>query len=81
MKGKYMEYEYSQLVPELKYLLKDVVRIVDPKQQKLYVKHNLYPVDMYVTTDERTKEDKLVMLFSRRESKPLYELWKNHELK
>lgn len=51
-----MEYEYSQLVPELKYLLKDVVRIVDQKQQKLYVKHNLYPVDMYVTTDERTKE-------------------------
>ena len=41
----------------------------------------LYPIDMYTTTDIETGEDKLVMLFSRKESQPLYILWKNRELK
>lgn len=63
------------------YSLVDVVAIRDPKQQKLYIKNELYPVDMYTTTDEATGEDKLVMLFSREESRPLYVLWKNRELK
>ena len=62
------------------YHLKDVVRVFDQKQQKLYIKKDVYPVDMYTTTDEVTHEDKLVMLFSREQSKPLYILWKNHEL-
>ena len=63
------------------YSLKDVIAIRDPKQQKLYIKNEVYPIDMYTTTDEITHEDKLVMLFSRTESKPLYVLWKNRELK
>ena len=75
-----MEYEISKISGK-KYLLKDVVRVVDPKQQKLYIKHEVYPIDMYTTTDIETKEDKLVMLFSRKESQPLYILWKNRELK
>lgn len=75
-----MEFEKSKISGK-EYLLKDVARIIDPKQQKLYIKHELYPIDMYTTTDENTGEDKLVMLFSRVESKPLYILWKNHELK
>ena len=75
-----MEFEISKISGE-KYLLKDVVRVVDPKQQKLYIKHDVYPIDMYTTSDIETKEDKLVMLFSRKESQPLYILWKNRELK
>lgn len=75
-----MENEISKLNGK-PYHLKDVARIVDPKQQKLYIKHDVYPVDMYTTTDENTKEDKLVMLFWREESKPLYILWKKRELK
>lgn len=63
------------------YSLKDVVAIRDQKQQKLYIKNELYPIDMYTTLDEKTGEDKLVMLFSREKSKPLYVLWKNRELK
>ena len=71
------------------YYLKDVARVEDQKQQKLYIKHDVYPVDMYTTTDvlidENTREevvkDKLIMVFSREESKPLYILWKNRELK
>ena len=71
------------------YHLRDVARIIDQKQQKLYIKNDVYPVDMYTTTDvlidENTREevvkDKLIMVFSREESKPLYILWKNRELK
>lgn len=73
-------YETSNLTGE-KYYLKDYVRVLDQKQQKLYIKHEVYPIDMYTTTDIETKEDKLVMLFSRKESQPLYILWKNRELK
>jgi hypothetical protein len=75
-----MEYEISK-ISEKRYSLKDVVRVVDPKQQKLYIKYDVYPVDMYTTTDIVTKEDKLVMLFSKEESQPLYILWKNRELR
>ena len=71
------------------YYLKDVARVEDKKQQKLYIKHDVYPVDMYTTTDvlidestgEEVAKDKLIMVFSREESKPLYILWKNRELK
>ena len=71
------------------YYLKDVARVEDQKQQKLYIKHDVYPVDMYTTTDissdentgEELTKDKLIMVFSREESKPLYILWKNRELK
>ena len=71
------------------YYLKDVARVEDQKQQKLYIKHDVYPVDMYTTTDvlidentgEEVSKDKLIMVFSREESKSLYILWKNRELK
>ena len=75
-----LDFEISKINGE-KYLLKDVVRVIDPKQQKLYIKHDVYPVDMYTTSDIETKEDKLVMLFSRKDSQSLYILWKNRELK
>ena len=53
------------------------------KSKVNYIKHEneLYPIDMYTTIDKNTGEDKLVMLFPREESKPLYILWKNRELK
>lgn len=71
------------------YCLKDVARVEDQKQQKLYIKHDVYPVDMYTTTDiiidentgEEVAKDKLIMVFLREESRPLYILWKNRELK
>ena len=63
------------------YSIHEVVRIVNPKQYLLYIKNGVYPIDMYTTTDIETGEDKLVMLFSKKESQPLYILWKNRELK
>ena len=35
-----IEYEVSKINGE-RYLLKDVVRVIDPKQQKLYIKHDV----------------------------------------
>ena len=83
-----MDYEISKISGK-QYQLKDIVRVIDPKQMKLYVKNEVYPVDMYTTTDisidentgEELTKDKLIMVFSREESKPLYILWKNRELK
>ena len=75
-----MDYEISKISGK-QYLLKDIIRVIDPKQQKLYIKHEVYPIDMYTTTDIETGEDKLVMLFSKKESQPLYMLWKKRELK
>lgn len=75
-----MDLEVSNITGKY-YQLKDVVRVVDPKQCRLYIKHFVYPIDMYTTTDIETGEDKLVMLFSRQQSQPLYILWKNRELK
>lgn len=75
-----MDYEISKISGK-QYQLKDVIRVIDPKQMKLYVKNEVYPVDMYTTTDIETGEDKLVMLFYKKESQSLYILWKNRELK
>ena len=63
-----------------KFLTKDVVRILNPKQQLLYIKAGLYPLDLYVSIDQKTGKDVLVMLFDREESYPLYQKWCNHEL-
>ena len=71
------------------YHLNDVARVEDQKQQKLYIKHDVYPIDMYTTTDviideitgEETLKDKLIMVFPRNKSKELYILWKRRELK
>lgn len=62
------------------YKLSDVVKIVDPKQQKLYVKNEVYPVDMFTTKDLYSDNQILVMLFNKSETRDLYEKWKNREL-
>ena len=63
-----------------KYAVQDVARILNPKQQLLYIKSGLYPLDMYVSIDTKTNKDILVMLFSKEESYPLYQKWCNYEL-
>nr|DAP47805.1 MAG TPA: hypothetical protein [Caudoviricetes sp.] len=62
------------------YYLKDVCRIVNQKQQLLYIKNNVYPIDIYTSIDQRTGNDIVVMIFSRKESEELYRLWCNYEL-
>lgn len=73
------EYVESNLTGEL-YATQDVVRILNPKQQLLYTKAGLYPLDLYVSIDEKTDKDVLVMIFSKEKSYPLYQKWCDHEL-
>ena len=73
------EYVESHLTGE-DYARQDVVRILNPKQQLLYVKAGLYPLDIYASIDEKTDKDVLVMIFSKEESYPLYQKWCDHEL-
>lgn len=69
----------SNLKPK-SYLPSEVVRILNPKQQLLYVKNGLYPIDIYTSIDSKTGNDVLVMIFIRNETTDAYVKWCNHEL-
>lgn len=76
----------SNLIKNIKdkpvgYNLNDVCRILNPKQQMLYIKHGLYPIEMYTSIDSKTDNDVLVMIFLREETTEAYIKWCNHELK
>ena len=69
--------------PNLKprpYTEKEVCRIINPLQQRLYIKHKVYPIDMYSSIDESGK-DIVVYIFLREETKDLYQKWLDYELK
>lgn len=57
----------------------EVCRIVNWKQAKMYIKHNVYPIDMY-TSVGKNDEDVLVFIFLIAETKDLFQAWKNYEL-
>lgn len=53
----------------------DEIKIVNQRQAFLYIRNGLQPLRM-----ECGYHDKLVYVFSRSESEPLFEKWRNHEL-
>lgn len=53
----------------------DEIKIVNQRQAYLYVKNSLQPIRL-----EAGYDDKLVYVFSRSESEPLFEKWRKHEL-
>lgn len=53
------------------------VRVIDPLQLKLYMKHGIKPIDFYYNPST----DRIIYIFTVRESQGLYELWCNRELK
>ena len=53
-----------------------VVRIKDRYQQYLYLLHSAYPVDMYVSAQDKN----LIMVFDKEETKELYEKYRRYEL-
>lgn len=57
------------------YTTREVVRIIDRYEQFLFIKHGAHPVDMYV------KDDNLVMIFLKQDTKELYELYRQYKLK
>lgn len=50
------------------------VRIVNPAQQAMYMKHGVYPIDIYVGYNS-----KIVFLFVKDDTKDVYEKWLNHD--
>lgn len=52
------------------------VRIINPCQQAMYMKHGVYPIDIYIGYD-----NKMVFIFIKEETKLVYEKWLNYELK
>jgi hypothetical protein len=61
------------------YSPKDVCRIVNQKQMKLYVKNKVYPIDMYSSLDN-DGNDIVVYIFLKEDTKDLYQAWIAHEL-
>ena len=61
------------------YTEKEVCRIVNEVQYKRYVKHRVFPIDMYPGISEDGK-DIIVYIFLREETKDLYQKWLAHEL-
>lgn len=62
------------------YLLKDVVRIVNPKQQLLYIKNLVYPIDIYSSIDNKTGNNIVVMIFLKEDTTEVYKKWCDYEL-
>lgn len=61
------------------YTTKEVVRIVNSKQYKLYIKNGIYPIDMYTSIDENGN-DILVMIYLRDDTADVYKKWCKYEL-
>lgn len=62
------------------YDLRNVVRIVNNRQQLLYIKNEVYPIDLYTSIDDKTGNSILVMIFLKEETTEVYKKWCNYEL-
>ncbi len=72
-----------KIEPNIKYRpysTHDVVRIVNLKQILLYIKHGVFPVDIYTSLDDYDR-DILVCVFLKEETLDVYDKWIKHELK
>ena len=61
------------------YLPHEVVRIVNPKQQLLYIKNNVYPIDIYTSIDDKDNAI-LAMVFLKSDTTEIYQKWRNYDL-
>ena len=61
------------------YTEKEVCRIINPKQYNLYMKHRVFPIDIYPSIGPDQK-DVIVYIFLIEETKELYNKWLNHTL-
>lgn len=62
------------------YTQNEVYRIINPKQRDLYIKHRVFPIDIYPSIDS-DGNDINVYVFLREETKDLYQEWLKRELK
>lgn len=57
------------------YSADNACRIIDPKQNRLYMKHGLYPIDMYYSGDV------IVYVYDKKSSYECYQKWCDRTLK
>jgi len=58
----------------------EVVRIVNLRQLLMYIKHHVYPIDLYTSLDDYDR-DVLVGVFLKKDTEEVYEQWCNHKLR
>ena len=61
------------------YTEKEVCRIINPKQRDLYIKHRVFPVDIYPSVTDDGK-DINVYIFLLEDTKEVYKKWLDHTL-
>lgn len=59
----------------------DAVRIVNPRQAILYIKNNVFPIDVYTSIDPKTDKDIIVWIFTKKDSEVLYKKWLEYDLR
>lgn len=62
------------------YLPHEVVRIVNMKQALLYIKNQVYPIDIYTSIDDKTNNAILAMVFLKKDTVEVYKKWCNYNL-
>jgi len=67
-------------INKISYHPRDVVRIVNLRQLLMYIKHHVYPIDLYTSLDDYDR-DVLVGVFLKKDTEEIYEKWCNHELR
>lgn len=61
------------------YTEKEVCRIINPKQRDLYIKHRVFPIDIYPSVTDDGK-DINVYIFLLEDTKGVYKKWLDHTL-
>lgn len=61
------------------YVLNEVNRICNVKQQIFYMDNGAFPIDMYPSYDYKHDRKIIVMIFEREKTKDLYKKWLNYE--
>ena len=58
-----------------KYQTTGSIRVLNPKQAAFYWSQGIEPLDIYISRNFETNEPKIVFVFSREDTKELYEEW------
>ena len=59
------------------YTEKEVCRIINPLQAKMYIKNRVYPIDIYTSFD-MNGNDIIVYIFLRKDTQDVYKKWINY---
>lgn len=68
----------SNLKPR-NYTEREICRIVNQLQAKMYIKNRVFPIDLYTSCD-KNGNDIIVYIFLKSETQEVYKAWMAHEL-